>query len=470
MLRPEIRINIFEIPAKKDVQYKYVINPDVLEDDTSTQDDNRYIVDPEFLNVKYIIKPSSVSIDETREGISLTFKTKTNKKILKVGDKIQATIQYKTIEHSFQRFPVMVVSDTQIDDEGTFEVLAIDEFSFYSRIITFLPNIETSEAETKYLRETFNLNKIGQETITDEELSKLKNDINLYDLLGYLQLRLYKLMHYADINISDESLIKFQNNLLFSVPSDVIKSTTTVGKWFIGAGVPIIEVLKILKDNYNIQLYQQPKSYYNNTPSNKYYTVTVSILGISSNLDITKIDNPLKIVDNINIIDDNLKLRNPLDVRQLWISEYTDNLKDGKKSVETWFGYFNDNNEVVVEVNKRPISINFIQANVNKVGNAQLLTQETRRNSMISRVNSADYFGYEGNINTFQYAINLDDAIELTFNNIDDKSNLRQHTPFENSDILSNYRENGTFAIDSITRLYDEKGLFININLRQKLK
>lgn len=411
--------------------------------------------------IKYTIKPSTFSSEETREGISVTFVTKSEKKILKVGDKIQPFIKYENIFESEQWFPVLIVTDTQINSDGDFECIAIDEFAYYCRIITFIPDVETSKLESDYLKNTFGVT-IGQEYVSQSEIDKL-SDINFKDLLGYIQLRIYKLMYYSDLTISDEQLIKFKNNLLFNIPDYI--TTSTVGKWTIGSSVPILDVLKILKDNYMITIFQENSSYYQKTNVNGNNIVTVEVVGT-----IPSLDNPVKITDNVNIIKDNLKYKNPSEQRKLWIGEYINFIKDdkgkiNKKESEKWYGYY-DNENKPISTKTKPSKVNFLQSNKYSIGNANSITENQRQKEVLNKVISNEYLGYEGSIDTFQYACILSDVIELKFNN--SNNIIREFKKYDDSS-LKNYRVDGKFGISSINRSYDSSGLFMTINVRQQL-
>lgn len=395
---------------------------------------------------KYIVKVESVDIEEDIEGVSVKIETKSDRVFIKNGDKLILNIQYNRIEQSQQKLPVLVVTDYSINADGTYTILAIDEFSYYIRTTTFSPQVNPTKKQADFLLKYFNY-RIGDEfalTQDEEDFQAL----NIPDLFKYLSTRIGGLFFY-NTNPSN----------LFYIDENVISAKTNLGKFSVGQGVVIYDVIKILRDNFYLDVYSYNYSYYNHDNKELENKVIVQLIGNFKYFD----NEMVEIVDNVNIINDELSYRDPQSTKAIYIDEYTNS--DG--TMQSIYGYYDGANNPVVTT-RRPDAWNFLQTNYFKIrSNADAITEEDRLSFMNRKLTKNEYVGYDGSFDTFFLAINIRDVINLTFNNSD--IIMRNKNKWKNNN-LEKYRKNGSFFIKSLKKEFNKSGLFMTVNLKNEVK
>lgn len=240
----------------------------------------------------------------------------------------------------------------------------------------------------------------------------------------------------------------------------------------------INDLTKILSENYFTDLYATSyiSRYKFSFDSNFVPVITVeTVIGLDAYCTL----HSCICVDNINIIEDSLVKSNPLITPTCSVGVFK-NKKTATKpeSEEVWYAWYaNDGRpkvskdpaqlpttqDVIIEFGGNSYGGPIQLYNTVTVGNAEMITEDKRKEYTTNMLISSEYFGYKGSLKTFNYGINVTNAVKLQFNNTM-RNNQSRHTKDSIFDVYN--KDRIPYMIDKITRIYDSNGLFMEISPR----
>ena len=402
---------------------------------------------------------SSLDITETKSGITGSFTTIRNKSDIKNGNKLNIKLEYKGVKESVTFVSGLVVVDVQVDSKYECIVKFMDEFQYYTQITDFVP-FSPSDEQKKFLNTNYGF------SFSDNDVSTAyKNNVKVNDLLAYIKSLIEDKMYYHQ-----------KGDDIYQQIVDM--SESLLAPMSLKFNNKISDVVKILNDNYFIDLYST--SY---VSKYKYdfdsIFVPQIIVETIAGLDAYCTLHSATLVDNINIIEDNLIKSNPLITPTCSVGIFKNKkTKDKPEIVEEYYAWFqndgratctNDKNllpttkDLILDYGGNSYGGPIQLYNTVTIGNAESITTEKRKEYTINMLLSSEYFGYKGDLKTFNYGINITNAVLLQFNNFMRNNSKR----VENDDIFKVQKNDRIpYMIEKITREFSTNGLFMTIEPR----
>lgn len=402
---------------------------------------------------------SSLQLEENKQGITGTITTIRNRNDIKIGNKINIKLEYQTIKESVTYITEMVVIDAQLDSKYQLTIKFMDSFQYYCQITDFIPLRPTDDQKT-FLNTKYGL------SFSDNDTSTAKKDNVLIDeLLTYIKsLVADKMFYYSE---GDDIYQKF-----------IDMSEAYISPMSIKFNNKISDLTKILSENYFTDLYSTShvsKFKFNFEDNFVPVIIVETVIGLDAFCTL----HTATCVDNINIIEDSLIKSNPLITPTCSVGVFKNKkTKDKPEVEETYYAWYANDGRPTVSKDPsllpttKDIIIEFggnsyggpIQLyNTVTVGNAEMITEDKRKEYTINMLISSEYFGYKGSFKTFNYGINVTNAVKLQFNNT-----MRNQSNRITKDSIFDVQNNDRipYMIDKITREYDSNGLFMEINPR----
>ena len=419
-------------------------------DEVITNNDDEVITNTTF---RYIIKPVSFSSVESRSGINVTFETKSDRYFLNNGDRIFIECNYlshyresdadRYIKSIIPTLPIMIVTDVTITSNFTLKVSCIDEFSYICQTTNVIPiDIENNPDQLKFVQDNF------RKKLTDDKKSVVVDanpSLSLDQMLGYLQSVINPKRWFSKSRFADSTTFKSGDPFKYignpSVPD--------IGKWAPDNNTKIKTIIDQLSNVYYINIFQTTYC----------LPISVEVPGV-----IPVRGRHIKLIDDFNIISDDLKYINPIEKKKVVKYTFSEKKKvDGKDTISTdvWYGYYDSEGKIVVTNSENPGLLSGYFMDEFKIGGAQIFTAKQRKLKTREGLISNNFFGLCGTLNTFNYEININDVINIEYNNI-----LRAEK-YDDSSLKG--RQSGFFGIKSIKRTFDSNGLFMTIEPRQQL-
>jgi hypothetical protein len=403
------------------------------------------------------IHPSSVEIEENKQGITGSITSVRARNNIKIGDKINIKLEYLGIKESVTFISGMVVIDTQLDSKYQLTFKFMDEFQYYCQITDFIPLSPTDEQKV-FLNSKYGI------SFSDSDISTaLKDNVLVEELLEYIKGLIEDKMYY---HIKGDDIYQ----------QIIDMSEAYISPMSIKFNNKISDLIKILSDNYFTHVFST--SYISKFPFdfdiNFQPTIIIeTILGLE-NFCTT---HTCTCVDNINIIEDNLIRINPLITPTCSVGIFKNKkTKDKPEEVEEWYAYWQTDGRPTVTKDKQSLPTTkdiVVDVDGNKyggpiqlyntvtVGNAEIITEDKRKEYTLNMLLSSEFFGYRGILKTFQQGINVTNAVKLEFrnkmrNSADRWKKKEKIFKIEDKDRIP-------YSIGRITREYDSNGLFMTI-------
>ena len=437
----------------------------------------QHITDAEDINniYKYNILPVDFESTENREGVTCSFSTIHNRYDLQVGSKIYITAEYLGNSKSKSIYPVMVVTDVSISSDYVMSVTAIDEFSYYSQTLDLIPVSPTTE------QSTFIQNKLG---VSLDGKMAYKDNLSISELLIYIN-SILQPYFYNDT----------QNIFKYCINNEQIR-TNKIQPVIPQLNSKVFDLIKVLKENYFIDIYSTTNK--SSTATKILFSfitvealLTIPITNYNSITYITDFGNikdiDYKYIDNINIVSDSLVYSNPLTRRSCSVGVFNDKVPKGEPAKkQTFYAYYDNKGiaQVTDDKSKLPlvqerqyekviteagdIEYKVVTGDINNyaspiqlyntvtVNNANIITEDKRKEYTKNLLVTAEYFGYNGSFETFQTGLNVTSFISLKFNN-----KMRGGK--------SSSRVSGAYRVKEIVRTFSSDGLFNSITLYNQL-
>lgn len=402
---------------------------------------------------------NSLELEENKFGITGTLTTIRNRNDIKIGNKINIKLEYQTIKESVTFITEMVVIDTQLDSNYQLTIKFMDAFQYYCQITDFIPLRPTDEQKV-FLNTKYGL------SFSDNDVSTAKKDNVLID----------ELLNYIKSLIADKMFYYNDGDDIYQKIVDL--SEAYISPMSIKFNNKIYDIIKILSENYFTDLYSTShiSKYKFSFDDNFAPVITVeTVLGLDLFCTLHYAD----CVDNVNIIEDSLIKSNPLITPTCSVGVFKNKkTKDKPESEETYYAWYaNDGRPTVTkDPSQLPTTKDIIIEsggnayggpiqlyNTVTVGNAEMITEDKRKEYTVNMLISSEYFGFKGSFKTFNYGINVTNAVRLQFNNF-----MRNNSKRIEKDSIFDVQKNDRipYQIDKIVRTFNENGLFMEISPR----